>query len=83
MFGFFIDEVRSPYVKDILQYEFKDKIGFHARPQRKFSELVYYTSDGGSYVEAALTSMGVSSDQLISILLKRIIVNVKETGKIS
>ena len=68
MYGFLIDGVKSSYIKEILQCEFKDKICFHARPHRNFSELVYDTSDGGSYIEAALTSMGVSSDQLISNL---------------
>ena len=81
-YGFPTDGVKSSYIKDVLQREFKDKIGFHARPQRNVSELVYDTSAGGSYIEAVLTYIGVSSEQLVSNLSKRIINDVKATGTV-
>ena len=56
-------------VSCVLQYgglcrEFEDKIGFHFRPRMNHSDLLAYdTSGSGSYVEAALSSIGVSSEQ--------------------
>ena len=43
---------------------------------------MFDTTAGGTYIETALTSIGVSSEQLIENLTKRIISNVKETGTI-
>lgn len=63
-YGFQTSGVKSSYIKDILIREFEDKIGFHSRPQKNHSDLVYDTSGSGSYVEAALSSIGVSSGQL-------------------
>ena len=83
MYGFHVDGIQSSYVKNILKREFKERIGFHSRPQKNLSELVYDTSAGGSYIETALTSVGISSDQLIDNLTKRIISSVKETGTIT
>ena len=45
--------------------EFAGKIGFHSRPLKNHSDLVYDTSGGGSYVEVALFSISVSSEQLV------------------
>ena len=56
---------KSSYIKDILIREFQGKIGFHSRPQKSLSEIVYDTSGGGSYVELALSSIGISSEQLV------------------
>ena len=41
-----------------------------SRPQRNYSELVYDMSGGGSYVEASLSSIGVSSEQLVHECLR-------------
>ena len=43
---------------------------------------MFDTTAGGTYIETALTSIGVSSDPLIENLTKIIISNVKETGTI-
>ena len=48
-------------IKKILQKEFKDKIGFHDRFHKNQSTIVYDTSAGGSYIEAAIYSWGVMS----------------------
>ena len=50
--------------------EFQGNIGFHPRSQRNQSELVYDSTGGGSYIEAALTSIGVSSEQLVCNVAK-------------
>ena len=55
----------SSYIKGILTREFEDRIRFHSRPQMNHSDLVFDTSGSGSYVEAALSSIGVSSEQLV------------------
>jgi hypothetical protein len=70
-YGFPTSRVKSSYIKDILIREFADKIGFHSRSARH-SDLVYNTSGGGSYVEAALSSIAVSSEQLVHNVADRI-----------
>jgi len=54
--------IKSSYIEDILSREFQDKIGFHSLSQWNQSKLVYDTTGGGSYIEAALSSIGVSSE---------------------
>ena len=78
-FGFPTSGVKSSYIKDILTREFEGKIGFHSRPYRNQSDLVYDTSGGGSYVEAALSSIGVSSEQLVHNVAKRLRGEVQST----
>ena len=64
--------VRSSYLKEILIREFGESIGFHDRHQKNTSELGYDTSAGGTYIEAAIYSLGVSNDQLIKNVSARI-----------
>jgi len=64
-YGFPTSSIKSSFIKDILTREFEGKIGFNPRPHRNQSDLVYDTSGGGSYVEAALSSIGVTSEQLL------------------
>ena len=54
-------------------------------PEKKKTtiELVYYTTAGGLDYEPALTSMGVSDEQLVHNLSKRIAEDVKTTGSIA
>ena len=52
--------IRSSFIKEILRREFKGRICFHSRPERNYSELVYDVCGGGSYVEAALSSIGIN-----------------------
>ena len=65
-YGFLTSGVDS-YIKDILT-----KIGFQSHPQRSHSEIVYDTSEGGSYVEAALSFISVSSQQLVCNVAERL-----------
>ena len=64
-------------VKDIMTREFGRKVGFHSCPQRNKSDLVYDTSGGGTYVEAALFSIGVSSAQLVHNVAERLRDDIK------
>ena len=76
-YGFPTSGVKSSYIKDILTREFGSKIGFHSRSRRNQSDLVYDTSGGGSYVEAALNSIGVSNEQLVHNVAERIRDDIK------
>ena len=78
-YGFPISGVKSSYINDILTREFEGKIGFHTRLHRNESDLVYDTSGDGSYIEAALFSIGVSSEQLVLNVAERIRNDVKST----
>ena len=50
--------VKSSFLKEILVKEFGDDIAFHDRSQKNASELVYDTRAAGSYLEAAMSSLG-------------------------
>jgi len=50
--------VKLFYINEILA----SRIGFYSHPQKNLSELVYDTSGSGSYVEAALFSIGISNE---------------------
>ena len=60
-----------------LQLELQQKskhsrIGFYSCPQKNLSELVYDASRSGSYVEAALFSIGVSNEQLVQNMAEQL-----------
>ena len=64
--------VKSSYIKEILTIAFVGKIGFHCRPQRNQSDLVCDTYGSGSYVEATLIFIGVSSEKLVPNVAERL-----------
>jgi hypothetical protein len=59
-------------IKDILQNEFQDQIGFHQHFHKNYSALVLDRSAGGSNIEADIYSWGVSDNQLINTVSHRI-----------
>ena len=63
---------RTSYLKKILEDEFGSRIGFHERYHRNKSTIVYDTSKGGSYIEAAIHSWGISDDQLLQNTSRRL-----------
>lgn len=71
-YGFDPSGKKSSNIKEMLQEEFGEKIGFHNRYRKNESALVYDTSAGGSYIEAAIYSLGVSDDQLLNNVARRI-----------
>ena len=75
-YGYPVSGVKSSFIKDILIREFGNKIGFHFR-QQNMSDLVYDTSGSGSYVEAALSSIGVSDEQLLCNVADRLRKDIK------
>lgn len=58
-------------LKTLLIKEFGEDIGFHVRYHRNKGTIVYDASAGGSYIEAAINSWGVSDNQLLLNVAKR------------
>ena len=75
--------VRSSYVKELLIREFGDDIGFYEKKQRNASELVYDKKAAGTYVEAALLSLGISDEQLLRNVASRIRDDTLKSDKIN
>ena len=50
---------KSSTIKQVIEKEFKNKIGFHDRFIKNTSTIVYNASAGGSYIEVAINSWGV------------------------
>ena len=69
--------VRSSYLKELMIREFGDDIGFYERTQRNVSELVYDKKAAGTYVEAALLSLGISDEQLLKNIASRIRTDIR------
>ena len=64
-YGYAVGDVKSSYVKDLLINEYRDKIGFKDRSELNKSEWVYDVGGGGHYIEAAVSSLGISNEQLL------------------
>ena len=71
--------VKSSYVKDILKREYGDKIAFYSREERNQSDIAYDNTAAGSYVEAAILSLGISNDQLLKNVVSRLHEDVLKT----
>ena len=71
-FGHETGVMKSSAVKDIIQNEFGNGIGFHARYLKNESTIVYDASQAGSYVESAIYSWGISDDQLFNTCARRL-----------
>ncbi len=56
--GFDTTSTQSSTIKQLLQKEFEDKLGFHDRFHKNKSTIVYDTTGGGSYIETAIYSWG-------------------------
>ena len=78
-FGYPVGEVKSSTVKSLLINEYQDKIGFRDRSEVNKSEWVYDVEGGGDYIEAAVSSLGISDEQLLHNLAKRLSKKIKDT----
>ena len=56
--------VNSRFVKTLLIGEYEDSIGFHVWYQKNESEVVYDNYNSSSYVEAAISSMGITDERV-------------------
>ena len=50
-------------LKEILEKEFGDRIGFHKRYHVTESTVVFNRTDGGDFIEAAINSWGIDPEQ--------------------
>ena len=76
-------KVKSSYLKEILIKEFQGDIGFQERTQRNMSEIVYDTRAAGTYIEAALLSLGISDEQLLKNIASRMNEQIHQTHTIA
>ena len=65
-------EVKSSFLKILLISEYGDSIGFHVRHQKNELEVVYRKRKSSSYVEAAISCMGITDETLIKGCAKRL-----------
>ena len=61
---------RVTTVKEMLQEEFGNNIGFHERIHKNKNIIVYNKADCGTFIDAALLSFGISGEQLIYNIAK-------------
>ena len=64
--------IKTSTIKQMLQNEFKDNIGFLDRFHKNQSTIVYDASAGGSYIEAAIYYWGISDEQLLNNVARRL-----------
>ena len=75
--------VNSSFLKTLLIREYGENIGFHVGYQKNKSEVVYDKRNGISYVEAAISCMGITDETLIKDCAKRLFGKVKEKNPVS
>ena len=63
---------KTSNLRRMLEKGFGDKIGFHVRFQKNQSMIVYDVSNGGSFIKAALNAWGISGDNLINNVFRRL-----------
>ena len=80
-YGHHVGDVKSSYVKDMLINEYQEKIGFKERRQLNKSEWVYDVGGGGDYIEAAVSCLGISDEQLIQNVARQLSQKIKATPK--
>ncbi len=63
---------KTSTLKTMLQDEFKEELGFHNRFHKNQSTIVYDASAGGTYIESAIYSWGISDEQLLNNVARRL-----------
>ena len=76
-FGYNVGDIKSSYLKQLLIDEYGNNIGFKERNSKNQSEWVYDANGGGDYIECAVNSLGISTDQLLHNLAPRLSENIK------
>ena len=67
------------HVKELLVHEFGASLGFYVPPRKNRSEVVYDTSGSASYIEAAISLLGISNEQLVQTVSSRLRDEIKQT----
>lgn len=81
-YGYAVGDIKSSYLKELLIREYGGTIGFKERHDKRKGEWVYDIAGGGSYIEAAISSLGISDEQLLQNLVSRLSDRVKETSTV-
>ena len=81
-YGYAVGNVKSSYLKDLLINEYQDTIGFKEQSEMNKSEWVYDVGGGGDYIEAAMSSLGISDEQLLQNLAPRLSKKIKDTSTV-
>ena len=61
-FGYDESITKSSTIKQMIEKEFRNKIGFHDHFVKNTSTIVYNASTRGSYIEAVINSWGVMNN---------------------
>ncbi|KAK5899993.1 hypothetical protein CesoFtcFv8_009411 [Champsocephalus esox] len=78
-YGYEVGDVKSSYVKGLLIDEYQETIGFKERNQMNMNQWVYGVGGGGDYIEAAISSLGISDEQLLQNLAQWLSKKIKDT----
>ncbi|KAL8608806.1 hypothetical protein ACOMHN_059488 [Nucella lapillus] len=78
-YGYPVCHVKSSNLKDLLIKEYQGKIGFKEISQKNKSPWVYDVGGGGDYIAAAISSLGISDEQLLQNLAPRLSKKIKDT----
>ncbi|MES9879868.1 MAG: hypothetical protein ABW185_03205, partial [Sedimenticola sp.] len=81
-YGYAVGDIKSSYLKDMLINEYQETIGFKERTEKNKSEWVYDVGGGGDYIEAAISSLGISDEQLLQNLAPRLSKKIKDTSTV-
>jgi len=81
-YGYVAGDVRSSYVKELLIEEYGETIGFKERSEMNKSAWVYDVAGGGDYIEAAISSLGISDHQLLQNLAPCLSKQIKDTSTV-
>ncbi len=71
-FGFSTEGIKTSKIKKMLADQFSNQLGFHDRYHKNQSTLVYDVREGGTFIEAAINSWGVSNMQLLNAAARRL-----------
>ena len=74
--------LKSSYLKELLINEYHEKIGFKNRIEMSKSEWVYDVQGGGDYIDAAMSSLGLSDEQLLRNIAPRLSKKIKDTSTV-
>ena len=67
-YGYAVGDVKSSYLKDLLITEYRENWLQRQKCDMNKSELVCDVEGGGNYIDAAISSLGISDEQLIQNL---------------
>jgi hypothetical protein len=79
-YGYEVGNVKSSYLKDLLINEYQETIGFKERSGMNKSEWVYDVGGGGDYIKVAISSLGISDEQLLQNVASWLSKKIKDTS---